>query len=114
MSEPTSETSIKPTDALTAEYASQLLFQSFYFSQGDNNLQENMFKYLHLLHPSWKMSDSLFRETIQKTQEKVAGFFSAEAKKSLVLHDVEAKSQLSDGGAKPTVRHDDSSLLFNT
>ncbi|OGE15838.1 hypothetical protein A3F00_03335 [Candidatus Daviesbacteria bacterium RIFCSPHIGHO2_12_FULL_37_11] len=41
--------------ALTSEYAAQLLYHSFRFSQGDFRMQRSLFSYIHELHPFWRI-----------------------------------------------------------
>lgn len=49
---------------LTVPVARQVLFYSFYFSQGTPEIQENLFTYIHLIRPAWRLDnenwDALF------------------------------------------------------
>ena len=64
-------------DVLALPRAADLFFLSYRFSQGIPKLQENIWKYLALEHPSWKMSqeliDNLKREVSPRIEKFVAG-----------------------------------------
>jgi len=55
-------------DELTVEKATQLLFLSFRFSQGEPKLQFNIFVFLHHLRPDWKISRSMKKEIFDAAQ----------------------------------------------
>jgi len=40
---------------LTVEMARQVMFYSFYFSQGTPEIQENLLQYIHLIRPAWRL-----------------------------------------------------------
>jgi len=57
-------------EPLTAEKASKLLFLSYRFSQGLPSLQKNIFRYIKVCHPEWRIDDAL-KEQIYERSEKI-------------------------------------------
>ena len=56
------ERSLRPTnpetqDSLSVAHGADLFFTSYYFSQGLPGLQLNIFRYLHLIRPAWRIAD---------------------------------------------------------
>ena len=47
----------KESAELTPQKLWQLFFNSYLFSQGDADLQGDIFKWLHLRHPEWRITD---------------------------------------------------------
>jgi len=60
---------------LEEKTAKNILFSSFYFSQGSKYLQHDIFRYLHRLRPNWHMDYAFPWQLIQdeKFQEKAYG-----------------------------------------
>jgi len=55
---------VDASQELTTAKAIKLFFLSFRLSQGDGDLQDMIFKYLHFLHPEWSMPEE-FREQLK-------------------------------------------------
>ncbi len=68
------------------EKISKLLFLSFRFSQGDNGVQRLIFRYLHKLHPDWRISDSSKDSIYNNLLEPVTKFVLPGKERSTILH----------------------------
>jgi hypothetical protein len=63
----------QPTD-LTEEKARTLLFLSFYFSQGKEDLQERIFHWLHSAYPSYKIPEEMEQSVYESTVKTIRRF----------------------------------------
>lgn len=91
-----SEAEPKP---LTAEYAARLFFWSFRISQGNQELQEEIFVYLHHLRPHWRIDDPIKEEFKRIAEAQVTKFLNT-TKGEATLHmvfDNPVSETLNDG-----------------
>lgn len=95
----TQETSLPLERELTPEYAARIIFDSFRFSQGDPDLQKQIFAYLHGIRPKWKISNDLLNKISKEFTFRVRGFmgYSEEPKpnvdRSLLHYNLGASSE---------------------
>lgn len=45
---------------LTGQIAKQVFFYSFYFSQGNPTMQQNLFRYIHRIRPDWTVDPEVY------------------------------------------------------
>ena len=59
-------------DTLSPQYGSKILFHSFTYSQGNVSLQQDLFDYIHLIRPAWRMNNGLKQEIFENALPSVA------------------------------------------
>lgn len=77
-------TFLEATD-LSAVYAARLLFISFRFSQGQLNIQRDIFHYLSEIRPSWRITNDFRREIKAAVEGPIRKFLG---------HDVDEKTDI--------------------
>ena len=68
-------TETKESEPLTPDKATKLLFLSFRFSQGDAQLQQMLFFWLHSMHPDWRIDAGLLGAAGEKSVSLFEKFF---------------------------------------
>ena len=59
---------------LSAQEAVEILFSSFYYSQGDVPLQEEIMGYIAKKHPDWKIPEVVHKEFEERARNKIMTF----------------------------------------
>ena len=65
------ENNKESTGGLTSQEARQSIVLQYKFSQGSPVLGDDIFDYLHLLHPEWRITDELTAELYVETAPKI-------------------------------------------
>lgn len=82
----TKEATTKPnsneafSNPLTPKLASDTLFKSFRYSQGDLQTQKLFFKYMHEVAPNWRIDGDLKTETLEATKKSIQAFLYPKSK----------------------------------
>lgn len=63
-------------EALSAQRGANLLFFSFRFSQGYPYLHGEIFQYLHITHPGWRIANTLKKEVFTTVMGRIHNFVS--------------------------------------
>src|SRR3989344_230693 len=67
-------------ESLTIHKAWVLFYNSFLFSQGSQDLQKEIFSWLHHKHPYWKMDDGFVKKLTDIAEKKIPAFFASPGK----------------------------------
>lgn len=81
--------SIEPPE----DHLRKLLFWSFFFSQGEPELQWDIFSYIHCLHPEWKITNTM-REHIERLLCSQVGRFLTRSNGSVHARIMNADSKI--------------------
>lgn len=77
-------------EKLTPRYASLVFFNSFRHSQGQTTIQKDIFSYLHIIRPEWKITQEDKAKTLEISQNMIFSFLYGkghERKDGVTLHD---------------------------
>jgi hypothetical protein len=77
-------------EKLTPEYASLVFFNSFRHSQGIPIIQRDIFSYVHIIRPKWKISPEDKPKILEISQNMILSFLYGEEdkrKEGVILHD---------------------------
>lgn len=76
-------------EKLTPEYASRVFFNSFRHSQGIPNIQKSIFRYLHIIRPTWKITLEDKPKILEISQNMILSFLYGTdgRKEGVTLHD---------------------------
>lgn len=102
---------------LDVEQAGNLFIQSFRFSQGEVELQEDIFRFLHEIHPEWRMSDDFREKVYAESIEKIKNIVFASSRRGIpggpknnmhttvgTTHPQDRAVEVVKGGAKEELR----------
>ncbi len=76
------------SNGLTLKKAEDLIFWSFYFSQGDPELQRDLFRYIHFSQPKWDAQELNRVELTEKLNGRIERFFNLNQVDNPALHPV--------------------------
>ena len=82
--------------SLNIKKAEQLLFLHYRFSQGNDNLGENILNYLHNRHPDWKISDEMAGQMVADLSPLVARYVTGGEKGEAVNHKTRSQTGAED------------------
>lgn len=65
-----------PEETPTAAYLENILFNTYYFSQGTSDLQKDIMQYIHKIRPTWSVSDEIGSEVFSLNQDRIRRFLT--------------------------------------